>query len=29
MSRFNEESLGISVIAYGTYLRYLAWPVEA
>ena len=29
MSRFNEESLGVSVIAYGTYIRYLAWPVEA
>ena len=25
MSRFNEESLGISVTIYGTYLRYLAW----
>ena len=29
MSRFNEESLGVSVIAYGTYIRYLSWPVEA
>ena len=29
MSRFNEESLGVSVIAYGTYIRYLAWPVDA
>ena len=29
MERFNEESLGVSVIAYGTYIRYLAWPVFA
>ena len=27
MDRFNEESLGVSVIAYGTYIRHLAWPV--
>ena len=27
MERFNEESLGVSVIAYGTYIRHLAWPV--
>jgi hypothetical protein len=25
MTRFNEESLGISVVIYGTYIRYLAW----
>ena len=29
MERFNEESLGVSVIAYGTYIRHLAWPVFA
>ena len=29
MDRFNEESLGVSVIAYGTYIRHLAWPVTA
>ena len=29
MDRFNEESLGVSVIAYGTYIRHLAWPVFA
>ena len=27
MDRFNEESLGVSVIGYGTYIRHLAWPV--
>jgi hypothetical protein len=25
MSRFNAESLGVSVTVYGTYLRWLAW----
>ncbi len=25
MSRFNEESLAVSAIVYGTYARYLAW----
>lgn len=25
MSRFNEESLAVSAIIYGTYARYLAW----
>ena len=25
MTRFNEESLGLSVVIYGTYVRYLAW----
>ena len=25
MSRFNEESLAVSAIIYGTYVRYLAW----
>ena len=29
MERFNEESLGVSVIAYGTYIRHLAWPIFA
>ena len=29
MDRFNEESLGVSVIAYGTYIRHLGWPVFA
>tara|TARA_B100001113_G_scaffold76627_1_gene59967 strand:+ start:1590 stop:3338 length:1749 start_codon:yes stop_codon:yes gene_type:complete len=27
MDRFNEESLGVSLIAYGTYVRHLGWPV--
>ena len=27
MDRFNEESLGVSLIAYGTYIRHLGWPV--
>ena len=25
MSRFNEESLAISVVIFGSYMRYLAW----
>jgi len=25
MTRFNEESLELSVVIYGTYIRYLAW----
>lgn len=25
MTRFNAESLGVSVVVYGTYLNYLAW----
>tara|TARA_B100001996_G_scaffold317551_1_gene260899 strand:+ start:32 stop:1666 length:1635 start_codon:yes stop_codon:yes gene_type:complete len=29
MSRFNEESLGISVTIYGNYIKYLAWNSEA
>ena len=29
MSRFNEESLGISVTIYGNYVKYLAWNPEA
>ena len=29
MSRFNEESLGISVTIYGNYVKYLAWNADA
>ena len=25
MDRFNEESLGVSVTIYGTYMRFLAY----
>ena len=25
MERFNEESLGVSVTIYGTYMRFLAY----
>jgi hypothetical protein len=25
MDHFNEESLAVSAIIYGTYARYLAW----
>jgi hypothetical protein len=29
MERFNEESLGVSVTIYGTYLRALAYDIES
>jgi len=29
MDRFNAESLGISVIIYGTYVRMLAYNANA
>lgn len=29
ISRFNEESLGISVTIYGNYVKYLAWNTDA
>jgi hypothetical protein len=29
MTRFNEESLGISITIYGNYVKYLAWDSEA
>mgnify|MGYP006147698201 FL=1 len=29
LSRFNEESLGISITIYGNYVKYLAWNLEA
>ena len=28
MSRFNEESLGISVVIYGSYITHLAWETS-
>ena len=28
LSRFNEESLGVSVVIYGSYLNYLAYTQE-
>ncbi len=28
MSRFNEESLGISITIYGNYVKYLAWNAD-
>ncbi|HIF46651.1 MAG TPA: M20/M25/M40 family metallo-hydrolase [Candidatus Poseidoniales archaeon] len=29
MSRFNEESLGLSITIYGTYVNYLAYSINA
>lgn len=29
ITRFNEESLGISVTIYGNYVKYLAWNLDA
>ncbi|MBT4065952.1 MAG: M20/M25/M40 family metallo-hydrolase [Euryarchaeota archaeon] len=29
LTRFNEESLGISVTIYGNYVKYLAWNLDA
>ena len=29
LTRFNEESLGISITIYGNYVKYLAWNSEA
>ena len=28
MDRFNEESLTVSAVIYGSYLKYLAWDDE-
>jgi hypothetical protein len=28
MTRFNEESLGISVVIYGSYISHLAWETS-